>query len=60
MANDGPPVRGGLRKHFVLQVRFLVFPARKEMYDVADKSPRHRPVATTKNLSQAAGLVISY
>jgi len=60
MANDGPPVRGSIRKHFVLQVGFLVFHERKEKSDVGDKSPRYRPVATTENLSQAPGLVISY
>jgi len=32
MANDRPPVRGGLRKHFVLQVKFLVSPARKKVW----------------------------
>jgi len=58
MASDRPPVRGGLRKHFVLQVRLLVSPALKKMSYVGDISPRY--VAATKNLSQEAGLVISY
>jgi hypothetical protein len=60
MANDRPPVRGEVaREIIVLQVRFLVAPAREKMSDVGDKSPRHRLDAATMNLSQAAGLLSS-